>query len=81
MDHETSAAIEPQLFTSKTVTETKAVVILGKKGLETIYIDLPTGEIIFESSNGDLISPSGIGWRDVGHGCKVGFELEKDKIQ
>lgn len=79
MDHRTSAEIEPELFTSKQVTETRAVAVLGKKGIETVYHDIPTDEIIFENERGELISPHGIGWRDVGHGCKVGFELAQDQ--
>lgn len=79
MDEKTSIEVEPQLFTAKQVTRSREVVVMGKKKLETITVELETGEIIFESENGDLISPHGINWRDVGHGCKVGFEREQDK--
>lgn len=80
MDGKTSLEVEPQLFTSKNLTTSRQVVVMGKKGLETITVELETGEVIFESENGDLISPSGISWRDVGHGCRVGFERELDKF-
>lgn len=79
MDAETSAACEPGLFLSRSVMETRAVTVIGKKKLETYYHDLPTGEIIFENEKGELISPDGISWRDVGHGVKVGFEIEKSR--
>lgn len=78
MDEKTSQEIEPDLFTSKQVTTSRQVVLMGTKKLETITVELPTGDIIFENERGELVSPHGIGWRDVGHGCKVGFELQKD---
>lgn len=80
MDEKTSQEIEPRLFTSKQVMTSRQVVLMGTKKLETVSVDLPTGEIIFEAPNGDLLSPHGIQWRDVGHGVKVGFEREFDRI-
>lgn len=76
MDEKTSAAIEPNLFRSKYVTDCKVVSTWNahSKKMEDIVYDVPTGERIFEDENGNLFSPHGIDWRSVGHDVYVGFE-------
>lgn len=79
MDQKTSLAIEPQLFKSKYVTETKVVATWNAitKKMEDVVYDIPTGERIFEDENGNLFSPHGVDWRSVGHDVYVGFMQEK----
>lgn len=79
MDQKTSAAIEPQLFKSRYLTETKVVATWNAqtKKFEDKVFNIPTGERIFEDENGNLFMPHAVDWRSVGHDVYVGFEREK----
>ena len=78
MDEKTSAAIEPQLFQSKYLTEMKVTAIWNaqRRCFEDDVREIPTGERIFEDANGNLFTPHNINWRSVGHDVFVGFESE-----
>ena len=79
MDQITSQSIEPELFKSKYVTETKARAVWipsqgGVRGhFEDQTFDIATGERIFEDQNGNLLTVESINWKYVGHECWTGF--------
>jgi hypothetical protein len=78
MDEKTSAAIEPELFTAKYVTETKAISTwnANARKFEDQYFDVATGERVFENQKGELFTAENVNWKYVGHECWTGFDRE-----
>lgn len=78
IDEKTNAEIEPQLFQARYLPETRTNTVWNaqKRAFETITFETLTGERIFEDENGNLFTPHGVQWRDVGHDVLIGFEPE-----